>query len=33
MPTRAEILDTIAASQTQILALFHELSPQDLEPW
>jgi hypothetical protein len=31
MPTRAEILDTLAASQTEVLAFFHELSPQDLE--
>ena len=31
MPTRAEILDTLAASQTQVLAFFHGLSPQDLE--
>ena len=30
MPTRAEILDTLAASQTQVLAFFHGLSPQDL---
>jgi hypothetical protein len=31
MPTRAEILDTLAASQTEVLTFFHELSPQDLE--
>ena len=31
MPTRAEILDTLAASQTQVLAFFQELSPHDLE--
>ena len=31
MPTRAEILDTLAASQTQILAFFQGLSPDDLE--
>jgi uncharacterized membrane protein len=31
MPTRAEILDTLAASQTQVLAFFHRLSPEDLE--
>jgi len=31
MPTRTEILDTLAASQTQVLAFFQELSPQDLE--
>jgi hypothetical protein len=31
MPTRAEILDTLAASQTQVLAFFHGLSPEDLE--
>jgi hypothetical protein len=31
MPTCAEILDTLAASQTQVLAFFHGLSPQDLE--
>jgi hypothetical protein len=31
MPTRAEIVDTLAASQTQVLAFFHGLSPQDLE--
>lgn len=30
MPTRAEILDTLAASQAQVLAFFHGLSPQDL---
>jgi hypothetical protein len=30
MPTRAEILDTLAASQTQVLAFFRGLSPQDL---
>jgi len=31
MPTRAQILDTLAASQTQVLAFFHGLSPHDLE--
>jgi DinB superfamily len=31
MPTRAEILDTLAASQKQVLAFFQGLSPQDLE--
>ena len=31
MPTRAEILDTLAASQTQVLAFFHGLSSHDLE--
>jgi hypothetical protein len=31
MPTRAEILGTLAASQTQVLAFFQGLSPQDLE--
>jgi len=31
MPTRAAILDTLAASQTQVLAFFHGLSPHDLE--
>ena len=31
MPTRAEILDTLAASQTQVMAFFHGLSPEDLE--
>ena len=31
MLTRAEILDTLAASQTQVLAFFHGLSPHDLE--
>jgi hypothetical protein len=31
MPTRAEILDTLVASQTQVLAFFQGLSPQDLE--
>lgn len=31
MPTRAEILDTLAASQTQVLAFFQGLSLQDLE--
>src|SRR5262249_8142815 len=31
MPTRAEILDTLAASQTHVLAFFQGLSPQDLE--
>lgn len=31
MPTRTEILDTLAASQAQVLAYFQGLSPQDLE--
>jgi hypothetical protein len=31
MPTRAEIVDTLAASQTQVMAFFHGLSPHDLE--
>jgi DinB superfamily len=31
MPTRAEILDTLAASQTQVLAFFHGLNLHDLE--
>lgn len=31
MPTRAEILDTLAASQTQVLAFFQRLSPHDRE--
>ncbi len=31
MPTRAEILYTLAASQTQVLAFFQGLSPEDLE--
>ena len=31
MPTRAAILDTLAASQTEVLAFFHGLSPHDLE--
>jgi DinB superfamily len=31
MPTRTEILDTLAASQTQALAFFQGLSPEDLE--
>ena len=31
MPSRAEIVDTLAASQTQVLAFFHGLSPEDLE--
>ena len=31
MSTRAEILDTLAASQTQVMAFFQGLSPQDLE--
>jgi hypothetical protein len=31
MPTRAEIVDTLAASETQVLTFFHVLSPQDLE--
>ena len=31
MPTRAEILDSLAASQTAVLAFFQGLSPEDLE--
>ncbi len=31
MPTRVEIVDTLAASQTQVLAFFQGLSSQDLE--
>lgn len=31
MPTRGEILDTLAASQTQVLAFFQGLSSEDLE--
>jgi hypothetical protein len=31
MPTRTEIQDTLAASQTEVLAFFHGLSPEDLE--
>ncbi len=31
MPSRAEILDTLAASQAQVLAFFQALSPYDLE--
>jgi hypothetical protein len=31
MPTRAEILDALAASQTQVLSFFHGVSPQDQE--
>jgi hypothetical protein len=31
MPTRAEILDTLAASQKQVMAFFHGLSLEDLE--
>jgi hypothetical protein len=31
MPTRAQILDALAASQTQVLAFFQGLSPEDLE--
>ena len=31
MSTRAEILDTLAASQTQVMAFFQGLSPEDLE--
>ena len=31
MPTRAEILDTLAASQTQVVAFFQGLSPHDRE--
>ncbi len=31
MPTRGEILNILAASQTQVLAFFQGLSPQDLK--
>jgi len=31
MPTRAAILGTLAASQTQVMAFFAGLSPEDLE--
>ena len=31
MPTRSEILDTLAASQEQVMAYFQGLSPEDLE--
>jgi hypothetical protein len=31
MPTRAEILDILAASQTQVMTFFQGLSPEDLE--
>jgi len=31
MPTRSEILDTLAASQEQVTAYFQGLSPEDLE--
>jgi hypothetical protein len=31
LPTRVEIVDTLAASQTEVLAFFHGLSPKDLE--
>ena len=31
MPTRAEILDTLAASQTQVMTFFQGLGPEDLE--
>ena len=31
MPTRAEILDTLAASQTQVMTFFQGLSAEDLE--
>jgi hypothetical protein len=31
MPTRAEILDTLAASQERVMAYFQGLSPEDLE--
>lgn len=31
MPTRAEILDTLAASQTQVMEFFQGLSQEDLE--
>ena len=30
MPTRAEILDTLASSQRQVMAFFQGLSPEDL---
>lgn len=31
MPTRSEILDTLAASQAEVMAFFQGLGPQDLE--
>jgi Protein of unknown function (DUF1706) len=31
MPTRSEILETLAASQEQVMAYFQGLSPEDLE--
>jgi hypothetical protein len=31
MPTRVEIMNTLAASQTEVLAFFHGLSLEDLE--
>src|SRR5579883_1856123 len=31
MPTRAEILDRLAASQARVMAFFRGLSPRDLE--
>lgn len=31
MPTRAEILEILAASQNAVLAFFHGMSPEDLE--
>jgi hypothetical protein len=31
MPTRAEIVDTLATSQTEVLTFFQGLSPEDLE--
>jgi hypothetical protein len=31
MPTRAEIVDTLTASQTEVLTFFQGLSPDDLE--
>ena len=31
MPTRAEIQDTLAASQTEVVSFFQGLSPEDLE--
>jgi len=31
LPTRAEILSTLAASRTQVMVFFQGLSPQDLE--
>ena len=31
MPTRAQIVDTLAASQTQVMTFYRGLSPEDLE--